>query len=249
MSLPFFFQIYHNYYLKYPFYNNENSRRFSSTSEKITTALNIFLLLNLNSINFYSLQYQAFRNDNFLHFRPDRLYLRILFYISLLMISIVGIQLIIIQRKNQSYLNNNYGTRRLFTNPNERNKIKQRFQYKFTIEQVIQMKYELSNKICSICLIDLAKENKSKKRRNSSYNNGKYKESITQFVYKLNKDDNRAYFRSKYLMKLNKKLKITIDKFLMITPCNHLFHHYCLRKWMKVKKICPECRRKLPTPL
>lgn len=32
----------------------------------------------------------------------------------------------------------------------------------------------------------------------------------------------------------------------MITPCNHAFHDNCLQSWMKIKKICPICKTKLP---
>jgi hypothetical protein len=32
----------------------------------------------------------------------------------------------------------------------------------------------------------------------------------------------------------------------MITPCNHLFHESCLRRWMKRRSLCPICRSSLP---
>mmetsp|Transcript_1620 Transcript_1620/g.1560 ORF Transcript_1620/g.1560 Transcript_1620/m.1560 type:complete len:127 (-) Transcript_1620:18-398(-) len=32
----------------------------------------------------------------------------------------------------------------------------------------------------------------------------------------------------------------------MRTPCNHKFHDFCLRDWMKVKMECPTCRREIP---
>ena len=32
----------------------------------------------------------------------------------------------------------------------------------------------------------------------------------------------------------------------MVTPCNHVFHTGCLRKWMEVKLECPTCRSALP---
>lgn len=35
-------------------------------------------------------------------------------------------------------------------------------------------------------------------------------------------------------------------KFLMKTPCGHLFHTECLEKWMKMKNECPYCRREVP---
>lgn len=32
----------------------------------------------------------------------------------------------------------------------------------------------------------------------------------------------------------------------MVTPCNHAFHEYCLRKSMQIQLICPMCRQNLP---
>ncbi|KAJ3190842.1 hypothetical protein HK101_008321 [Irineochytrium annulatum] len=34
----------------------------------------------------------------------------------------------------------------------------------------------------------------------------------------------------------------------MLTPCTHLFHTDCLKKWMEVKFECPVCRAELPPP-
>ena len=36
------------------------------------------------------------------------------------------------------------------------------------------------------------------------------------------------------------------NKIYMISPCNHIFHTECLRKWMEVKLECPTCRHPLP---
>lgn len=32
----------------------------------------------------------------------------------------------------------------------------------------------------------------------------------------------------------------------MVTPCNHVFHEYCLKRWMDEKLTCPVCRTELP---
>ena len=39
-----------------------------------------------------------------------------------------------------------------------------------------------------------------------------------------------------------------IDKqcYIMVTPCKHFFHCECLRSWVKVKTVCPICRKKIP---
>jgi surface protein len=34
----------------------------------------------------------------------------------------------------------------------------------------------------------------------------------------------------------------------MITPCNHAYHKDCLKRWMKDRSSCPDCRRTLPEP-
>jgi hypothetical protein len=35
-------------------------------------------------------------------------------------------------------------------------------------------------------------------------------------------------------------------RFLMRTPCNHVFHSSCLAHWMEIKMECPSCRAPLP---
>lgn len=30
-----------------------------------------------------------------------------------------------------------------------------------------------------------------------------------------------------------------------VTPCGHLFHGVCLRKWLFVRRSCPMCHREL----
>ncbi len=38
------------------------------------------------------------------------------------------------------------------------------------------------------------------------------------------------------------------DRNRMASPCDHLFHSSCLRKWMEIKLECPTCRRPIPAP-
>jgi hypothetical protein len=32
----------------------------------------------------------------------------------------------------------------------------------------------------------------------------------------------------------------------VVTPCDHVFHHDCLKRWMDIKMECPVCRRAVP---
>jgi hypothetical protein len=45
---------------------------------------------------------------------------------------------------------------------------------------------------------------------------------------------------------LNRILKSKGQKYLMRTPCGHVFHADCLMSWMDIKMECPHCRQILP---
>jgi hypothetical protein len=32
----------------------------------------------------------------------------------------------------------------------------------------------------------------------------------------------------------------------VVTPCDHVFHQDCLKRWMDIKMECPVCRRAVP---
>ncbi|CAD8108254.1 unnamed protein product [Paramecium sonneborni] len=40
--------------------------------------------------------------------------------------------------------------------------------------------------------------------------------------------------------------RMLVSKVLMITPCGHKFHPYCLKTWLEVKLTCPTCRNTIP---
>ena len=35
-------------------------------------------------------------------------------------------------------------------------------------------------------------------------------------------------------------------KTYMMTPCNHIYHTACLKKWIDMKLECPTCRAQIP---
>ncbi|CAD8107767.1 unnamed protein product [Paramecium sonneborni] len=40
--------------------------------------------------------------------------------------------------------------------------------------------------------------------------------------------------------------RMLVSKVLMITPCGHKFHPFCLKSWMEIKLTCPTCRNTIP---
>ena len=64
----------------------------------------------------------------------------------------------------------------------------------------------------------------------------KYVRSIIQFI----KDFFRYNFFSFYKSSSNIN-----NKPFILTPCKHIFHSYCLDKWLEQKKECPNCRKSL----
>ncbi|CAN3371971.1 hypothetical protein DIRU0_B06898 [Diutina rugosa] len=39
--------------------------------------------------------------------------------------------------------------------------------------------------------------------------------------------------------------KVCTHKY-MVTPCKHMFHTDCLKSWIKLRRRCPVCRRRVP---
>ena len=57
------------------------------------------------------------------------------------------------------------------------------------------------------------------------------------------KDEQEKQLKSKIL---NRILKTKGQRYLMQTPCGHVFHTDCLMRWMDIKMECPHCRESLP---
>lgn len=45
---------------------------------------------------------------------------------------------------------------------------------------------------------------------------------------------------------LNLNIPKTVKVKIMKTPCDHLYHIPCLKKWLEQKLECPTCRKVIP---
>jgi len=44
------------------------------------------------------------------------------------------------------------------------------------------------------------------------------------------------------------KVEVKYAKRYMKTPCGHVFHIVCLKKWIDIRLECPTCRQQIPLP-
>ena len=106
------------------------------------------------------------------------------------------------------------------------------------IENIFNNDNEKSNQeilICSICLFPI--------KKNISDNNLEIEsiQKLEKQPINILKNEKK---RKSYIINCWKNKVDNI--YVMLTPCNHLFHPECLKKWCFHKNECPMCRTSLP---
>ena len=122
--------------------------------------------------------------------------------------------------------------------------------YKFKNE-ILQIKPELINEDCVICLNPLFKQEneieKEKYELTQDFNNPRNIEKN-----KLN-ERNEENFKIKYSYReiflslfefQDRNFKIITSPYIFL-ECNHCFHFNCVLSWIKKKQLCPVCRAKI----
>lgn len=71
-------------------------------------------------------------------------------------------------------------------------------------------------------------------------------EPLEKNTIKKNSTKTRIFLKViHFIFNFNWKSKNELNKEYMITPCDHVFHSYCLELWLARKKECPHCRKQL----
>ena len=105
-------------------------------------------------------------------------------------------------------------------------KIKNNNKLTKTKEELLFEKPNAKNEICAICLEQIF-DAKSKKNDNINYKN--IRKNLKTII------KNFFYIFTIYKSKLKRDY--------ILIPCGHFFHKKCLRKWLRLEKECPLCRK------
>lgn len=236
--LSFIPQIIYNYYKVDNYVSNQNYPTpytnylyaiFSQVpfSEKIKPKLIVLGLYAIETLNHFFIYLFFSGNDNFLRFKPKNSYLIINLPIALIELVILGFQTF----KSKSFEDIQRNNNKIIVKKEPLSY----FNYFRSIKDLEKEKIDLHNKSCSICLISFG----SLVERKKSFDI-KNKKALS-CCPPLFSDDMKIILKSKLGKSFNKYCVC-----LMETPCKHYFHTNCLVKWMKVKKVCPYCRKRLP---
>ena len=130
----------------------------------------------------------------------------------------------------------------------KRNKPKNIFKYK---NEILQIKPELINEDCVICLNPLFKQEteieKEKYELSQDFNNPRNIEK--KKLNERNEENNKIkcswkdFFLSLFEFQ-DKNFKFIISPYIFL-ECHHCFHFNCVLSWIKKKKLCPICRSKI----
>ena len=128
------------------------------------------------------------------------------------------------------------------------------YNYYKTINE-IEQKFNHINKnnfqneiqICSICLLPIIKQliNENNTNLNIAENSIEMiqKSEIQPIKILENQKENQMKIKRKFFHCLK---KYNNNDYIMVTPCNHLFHPNCLKRWCLYKNECPICRKLIP---
>ena len=196
--------------------------------DKLKPKLIVLLFYLIETINHIYLLFHFFKENNFLHFQPNYNYKNILLCVALIELFLLSLQTLrsstFVDRSVQNHI-------RLQAN------VPKYYNYIRNIRDLQILKIDISFYSCSICLNGF----RFYGQRKLSYDNNIRICPIIGYTFFEFKDDMKILRQSKVGRKFKRG-----RCFIMETPCKHYFHYKCLKKWMNVKTVCPDCRRDLP---
>lgn len=199
-----------------------------TTFDKHKPKLIVVLFYFIETINHIYLLFHFYKENNFLHFKPNKSYQRLMYVIAFIELLVLSAQTVFSSTFNDRSLSSRIG---LKVN------VPKYYNYIRNIKDLQLLKIDISFYSCSICLNGF----RFYGQRKLSYDNNIRICPLIGYTFYQFKDDMKILRSSK----LGRKFK-RVRCFIMETPCKHYFHYKCLKKWMNIKKVCPDCRRDLP---